>query len=661
MLRETQREERAVHGIFDDFIFTDGVQQPTPELKQAAHPQSITITSKTSSDKTPIEYDGYHNFADDPQKEIFAGYRSDDGTDITHDVLLWMTQKLHQTRRLVVGSDPTRWENRNLAGQTPDQNIQGIPAGYTYLLQLAVHDLVHTSVPITPTPAGTRTVRNMRQIGLDLETLYGGGPNVCPHAFASPEPNKRFRWKLKLGATKRFNEKPGSASGPVRAIVRDQRPDRTTNEKHRYVSDVMIADARNEDTVMLAQLTALFHAFHNIVVDRMNSKLADASGIIIGAHGENVSDVGFCARAVTAYVFRQILKWDLLARLLDETVYEAYRDTRDFIDTPPRAGSLPLEFTHAVSRIGHQMVRPNYAFNDQAHKPGEVTSFPLHKIFKFRSLSNEQEGEFPLRPSWLVDWTLFFDCHRDRTNHENFNWAAKPGLHAATDLFHNKHFPSPYKEDANTDIAGLIFRDLDRSAKAGLWSLSGLLAKIEGNASAHLELIKRKHRNIFDQDFRKTLVKDALNALGTDHKEEHYIDVLSDNPPLALFTMIETLQRDAAGNVAEHGSRLGPIASIIFAEVFFRAINRNDPKYALDSQNLTDSTRNRSIEWERIVRRWSETIFDGIPENRWDMLQLLRVVADENPNALGIHTEALDEPLSENHPCQYIRDQIHAT
>jgi hypothetical protein len=55
-----------------------------------------------------------------------------------------------------------------------------IPSGYTYLLQLVAHDLVHTSVPISiidDTSGGTRNDRFGR---LRLDTIYGGGPDICP-------------------------------------------------------------------------------------------------------------------------------------------------------------------------------------------------------------------------------------------------------------------------------------------------------------------------------------------------------------------------------------------------------------------------------------------------------------------------------------------------
>ena len=57
------------------------------------------------------------------------------------------------------------WEN-------PD-----IPSGYTYLAQLVAHDCVFTSAPTGAVSQIGTGVKSWRSSLLQLETIYGGGPD----------------------------------------------------------------------------------------------------------------------------------------------------------------------------------------------------------------------------------------------------------------------------------------------------------------------------------------------------------------------------------------------------------------------------------------------------------------------------------------------------
>ena len=84
------------------------------------------------------------------------------------------------------------WES----GQGSLENAD-IPAGYTYLLQLVAHDLVQTSFPLSVLENTATGVRNDRAYRLKLDTIYGGGPEVCPFAYEARP--KAARSRLRLG------------------------------------------------------------------------------------------------------------------------------------------------------------------------------------------------------------------------------------------------------------------------------------------------------------------------------------------------------------------------------------------------------------------------------------------------------------------------------
>jgi len=146
--------------------------------------------------------DGYHHFLGIPTEGAFSGYGSRSKSDPNGTLqILFRLARVISLRRLKK-DNVSVWENSARPGKKG-----GIPAGYTYLLQLAAHDLVHTSTPIVGLSGADRPVRNLRRIGLDLETLFGGGPTVCPFAYervtskTTPAEPVRFSQKPKLGAT----------------------------------------------------------------------------------------------------------------------------------------------------------------------------------------------------------------------------------------------------------------------------------------------------------------------------------------------------------------------------------------------------------------------------------------------------------------------------
>ena len=62
------------------------------------------------------------------------------------------------------------WEN-------PD-----IPSGYTYLAQFVAHDCVFTSAPTGAVAQIGAGVKSWRSSLLQLETIYGGGPDCIARA-----------------------------------------------------------------------------------------------------------------------------------------------------------------------------------------------------------------------------------------------------------------------------------------------------------------------------------------------------------------------------------------------------------------------------------------------------------------------------------------------
>src|SRR5262249_46994869 len=124
----------------------------------------------------------------------------------------------------------------------PFEENNRIPAGYTYLAQFVIHDSVH-SLADPPDIKKLIRPRNGRSGRLVLDTIYGKGPGV--------------------GAGGREGD-----ARPIRDLPRSSCP---YSGKPAY-SDVLIADSRNDDNVIIAQLTVLFHLLHNTVYAELHKK-----------------------------------------------------------------------------------------------------------------------------------------------------------------------------------------------------------------------------------------------------------------------------------------------------------------------------------------------------------------------------------------------------
>ncbi len=541
---------------------------------------------------------GFHHFICHPEGK---GYRG-----CGHSKKDWKkTKDLLERLSKLVSSNPVgptanmdKLENRRT-----DTKI-GIPAGYTYLLQLAIHDLTRTSVP-NPNPSGPRRpVRNLRTAGLELETVFGGGAAACPFAYAQEGVENKIRRRLKVGATRSADQGDEDLIKPERDLPRTVF-EPASGSFQTTARDVLIADSRNDDNFVLSQLTALFHVFHNMVVDMAEKEWPE------GIKNKNTSlpseDIGVYARGVTAYIFRNILREDLLERLLDPTVYEAYRYAHvKFLDTKSEYGSVPIEFAHAVGRIGHQMVRPNYVLNRTGTDPS---------LFDILDATSTGKGEnVPPRPKWFIDWSLFFELDGKGSVPANFNWSAKIHPHILSKFFDSGLFPSLEQGRGG----GLLYRDFIRGAALHVWSVPCLIQKIikrlrrdkRGKLLDRVKTLQNRQRDIVEKALKRLGVKvNDEPATGSELTPMQYETIVND-PPLLLFVLAEA-QEDTA-----NGAHLGILGSIVFAEVFFGAMDRRGG-YAPESV----------VTWEAEIEAATRKLFGGkknIPNSMPDLIARVR-------------------------------------
>jgi hypothetical protein len=294
-----------------------------------------------------------------------------------------------------------------------DQNDPGqnspIPPIYTYWGQFIDHDLTAntdrdaeisdiTSEDLQALdPEHVRTnLRNLREPALNLDAVYGDGPTF----FGQPRTAAADFYTGPKFVIGQVDTSPG-----IRGVLIP--PD---DDLHRDLPRsnklALIADGRNDENLIVAQLHLAFLRFHNAVVDWVREhEPAYATG-----HSDDAA-VFARARRLTEWHYQWLVVNDYLKTVAKRGVAEdvlANGDPR----FAPRDGEvfMPLEFSVAGFRFGHSMVRGSYDHNRNFGKPGlnVLPTAGFNFMFTFTGGGGLGGGQ-TLPFNWVIEWDRFVD------------------------------------------------------------------------------------------------------------------------------------------------------------------------------------------------------------------------------------------------------------
>lgn len=444
---------------------------------------------------------------------------------------------------------------------------RSISAGYTYLAQLASHDLFlgDESAPSIRHPERRE---NLRVSPLMLETVYGRRPELDAYTFELgpvPDPILRRGWprtRFRLdGVAAELDDGSRDTSRCPRRDIGRLREIRHGRE----VGCPLIADARNDDHAVLSQLTALFQLAHNAAMDviEWNDQPSDPLD-----SANNFS----AARTAITFAYRNIVRRDLLARLIAPEIrayYEGSDDPDRFILDPAKGSVLTPEFLDAAYRIGHAMVRESYDFSHTAvHALSEI----------LRATSLRAPRRTPLRDDWIIEWSRFFQMP-DRPE-PRFSRRIAPKYDAAL------HDPDLFLASDRPEPGGLPYRDLVRSAISGVMKIDALARRISERAPE----LASESAWISEPAHRQAAMKRWISPDRPAEKgslEEAFVL----NPPPMTYFLIEAAE-------AAKGHHLGPMASIVLGETFYRALEDEQALRALseaEPEEVASEVFNKAI------------------------------------------------------------------
>ena len=327
------------------------------------------------------------------------------------------------------------------------------PAGYTFLGQFIDHDVtLDTTTRLGRAIPSDQLLVNSRTAELDLDNVYGLGPDRTPHLFRMPyiRVGHQISEDGGLPRSDLFRTKSARIYGPAGGEP-----------------VALVGDARDDENIIISQLHAAFVAFHNRTVDILverdfgrerwnfckSGARCDTQELAEALPDKAKIQIYQIAHDHVVHYYHRIIAEDFLPRLIGPDFTAAFlKRGREFYfpdgfrDEGGQYRNLyiPVEFSAAAYRFGHSQVRDAYVLRDGV-------------IFELLSARRGGPRAFqPVTPRFLVDWRYFFEIGHERP--EGFNYSRK----IDTELVRSLHSLNLSNAVGRNDLGSLAARNLLR-------------------------------------------------------------------------------------------------------------------------------------------------------------------------------------------------------
>jgi hypothetical protein len=406
-------------------------------------------------------------------------------------------------------------------------NNANVPAGFTYLGQFVDHDITLDLTAIGEKEADPTAVENFRTPALDLDSVYGLGPDGSRHLYArnpADADGKTPGPKFLVG--RNINVAAGGVTG-------DHRNDLPRGPE----GFALVGDHRNDENLIVAQTHVAFLKFHNKICDQL------------AAPGKSTDAIFMEARQIATWHYQWLVLHDFVERITEQGIVARILDNGRRFYRFKRTPFMPVEFSAAAYRLGHSMVREAYSHN-RIFTAGGLAPATLQLLFRFTGLSGGIIGDLAPNPptaptpisvlpsNWIIDWRRFHEVA-----------SANPPDVPLNPSRRIDPFVVPTLHTLPGGGGSLPFRNLKRGVMLGLPS---------GQDVARAMKI---HNPLTSEEI----------ATGPDGAvaQKHGLHL---HTPLWYYILKEAEQR---GN----GERLGPVGATIVSEVFVGLVHGDRTSY----------------------------------------------------------------------------------
>jgi len=461
-------------------------------------------------------------FAEDPKKRLSAA-RADAKAGSPPDATFRFS-------RIVPGGSDNQLDDatrKALAGAMTGAGgaESNIPSGFTYLGQFIDHDLTMDKTKrALGDPEPPFKMLQGRSPALDLDSLYGRGPNENPEFYNADHIH------LRVGVTD-----AGAPAGRGFDLPR------VTNGH----PSVGIPDPRNDENLAVAQTHLAFIRFHNRVVDTL---APDAPHAVLFMR----------ARKQVTRHYQWMIKTDFLPRICDPAVVDdVFTNGRKIFEKnapPTQVPTMAIEFSVAAYRLGHSMVREAYNWN-AVFDNGAGT---LVLLFNFSGTSGELTKSDRLPQVWVADFRRLY----------HFGDAGRPDLEVPAAKFNRAmtidtnlvdelaHLPDETIGPPLTPavVHNLAFRNLTRAEMVRLPTGQEVAQFLNANGVPVTPLTA-------------TQITDGAGGISLGTLTQAQRDAIVQHTPLWFYVL-----REAELN----GGKLAGVGARIVAEVFHRAMEGSE-------------------------------------------------------------------------------------
>ncbi len=412
------------------------------------------------------------------------------------------------------------------------------PAGYTYLAQLLTHDIVPNTTLLRTRDASS--VLNLDSIYFSYKELkdWGGADSTGKFVFSDDCFDlHRAEWAIDA----------------LRDCHYEVPADRT--EAYHFA---VTPDHRNDGNVILSQLLVFWQKIHNNVVDLLAQKAIEDNLKFDGAHYYEK------ARQIVVLLFQNVVIHDLLNRTLDQDTFDyyfSYNGPSLFKELDGDKKVVPKEFTHAVSRYAHSMIRPSYLLNEDNDKAVSV-----EKLFnKNRPLKKAKDNVL------ISDWTRFFAS----------KWYPSSGKRIKANVIELRASSLPVSsgplEEESNPAKNLATFDITASCE--LSTFSTVLKRNEVKKFfTNVKGIRYPRRQYFEKISYDKINEELSSLKGN-------ISLNNSNAPFFVSMHLESIGSSRETN----RDRLGVVGSIVYAETIRMSIGNANTNVLQDSTVLETS------------------------------------------------------------------------
>ncbi|WP_338738570.1 peroxidase family protein [Haloplanus salilacus] len=255
-----------------------------------------------------------------------------------------------------------------LPGNELDESVMGsvadsgTPSGFVFVGQFIDHDITLDPLSSLSRQVDPDAIRNFRTPRLDLDSVYGSGPEVSRHLYESPF----------AGGTR------------DRLLLAKDRPDLPRNRE----GTALVGDPRNDENHILSQFQYAMLNFHNRIFEWLPHDTKH--------HFER-------AQQLARWHYQWLVLEEYLPTVCDPDVVDAVREERrHYTVGHDEQTYMPLEFAGAAYRFGHSQTRLRYRVNDEVE--GRLFGHGPDALGM---------GFEPVSERAAVDWGHLFEMGRD--------------------------------------------------------------------------------------------------------------------------------------------------------------------------------------------------------------------------------------------------------